>query len=272
VVTDHVALKWMFSMKDPNPRLNRWVDYLRGFDFDIVYRPGRKHQDADALSRLIERPEPGQKIADVPTGEILELGGYRPDEGEEDARFEGSRPALGKDYIDEGPVVETLAEVASKTEKLSSVVASVRRYEGIKELMTRGDVNRIRTKVSSTLINMCKGNTAVWRLLVEEQARDRILQSIRTRVEEGEVVRVHGAPNTVYVVDESVVYVLYRAKESDMDAEVEDRQCVVVPSRVRHQILSMYHGELPIGHLDRTKTLARLRRLFYWEGNGPGCS
>ena len=40
----------MFSMKDPNPRLNRWVDYLRGFDFDIVYRPGRKHQDADALS------------------------------------------------------------------------------------------------------------------------------------------------------------------------------------------------------------------------------
>lgn len=268
VVTDHVALKWMFSMKDPNPRLNRWVDYLRGFDFDIVYRPGRKHQDADALSRLIERPEPGQEVEEVPTGETLELGGYRPDEGEEDARFEGSRPSLGKDYIDEGPLLETPAEVAIKAEKLSSIVASVRRYEGVKELLTRGDVNRIRTKVSSTLVNMCKSNTAVWRLLVEEQARDRTLQGIRTRIEGGEVVRVHGAPNTVYVVEEGVVYVLYRSRESDQDAEAEDRQCVVVPSRARHQILNMYHGELPVGHLDRTKTLARLRRLFYWEGMG----
>lgn len=272
VVTDHVALKWMFSMKDPNPRLNRWVDYLRGFDFDIVYRPGRKHQDADALSRLIERPEPGQENSsgdEKLSGEVLELGGYRPDEGEEDVRYEGSRPPLGRDYFDdEGPMDETPAEVANRREQVSSIVASVRSYEGSKHLMSQGDVNRIRTKLSSSLISMCKGSTAVWRLIIEEQARDRTLQNIRTRVEDGETVRVPGAPNMAYVVENGVVYVLYRAKESEQDEEVEDRQCVVVPSRVRHQILTMYHGELPIGHLDRTKTLARLRRLFYWEGMG----
>ena len=52
VVSDHRPLQWLASQKDNNGRLGRWAVLLAGYDYKIVYRPGRVHQNADYLSRL----------------------------------------------------------------------------------------------------------------------------------------------------------------------------------------------------------------------------
>ena len=52
VVTDHKALTWLAKLQETNPRLTRWILSLSQYNFNIVYRPGKSHNNADGLSRL----------------------------------------------------------------------------------------------------------------------------------------------------------------------------------------------------------------------------
>lgn len=49
--TDHKPLQYLHSMKNPSRRVAGWIDKLQGFNFTIQHRDGKKHGNADGLSR-----------------------------------------------------------------------------------------------------------------------------------------------------------------------------------------------------------------------------
>ena len=61
VKTDHSAIQFIKKTKDPTGRLGRWAIFLQAYDFDVEYKPGKNHGNADSLSR---RPydNPTEKI------------------------------------------------------------------------------------------------------------------------------------------------------------------------------------------------------------------
>lgn len=54
VVTDHAALKWLHSLRDPNGRLARWAMELLFHQITVEHRRGTENEIPDALSRLYE--------------------------------------------------------------------------------------------------------------------------------------------------------------------------------------------------------------------------
>jgi len=51
VFSDHKSLKYLFDQKELNMRQRRWMEYLKDYDFELLYHPGKANVVADALSR-----------------------------------------------------------------------------------------------------------------------------------------------------------------------------------------------------------------------------
>jgi len=51
VFGDHKSLKYLFDKKELNMRQQRWMEFLKDYDFQLVYHPRKANVVADALSR-----------------------------------------------------------------------------------------------------------------------------------------------------------------------------------------------------------------------------
>jgi phospholipid-translocating ATPase len=58
IVTDHAALKSLQTTTKSGPRVTRWALVLQPFNFSISHRAGKKHLNADGLSRQAWDKEP----------------------------------------------------------------------------------------------------------------------------------------------------------------------------------------------------------------------
>ena len=67
VRTDHNSLTWLMILKEPQGQLARWIEESSQFDMEIQHRLGKKHANADALSRIpggtMFRVQPESEIA-----------------------------------------------------------------------------------------------------------------------------------------------------------------------------------------------------------------
>ncbi|CAI5693181.1 unnamed protein product [Oreochromis niloticus] len=152
VRTDHAALQWHMSFKEPEGQLARWIEELQAYDFEVVHRPGAQHRNADALSRrpcaqdgchYCERKEAQEEDQLVPDVKCAVTGvEERPScqrlvsvdatewrhQQEEDADI---KPVLGWIEEQQQPQWEEIPMLSRATKGLWSMFNALRRHDGV---------------------------------------------------------------------------------------------------------------------------------------------
>ena len=67
LITDHRPLTYLRTLKNPTPKIARWLLQLEEYDYTIIYKPGNIHSNADVMSRLpmYDESEPAVRAIDL---------------------------------------------------------------------------------------------------------------------------------------------------------------------------------------------------------------
>ena len=99
--TDHASLRWLINFKNPEGQMARWLEQLSEYQITIEHRSGRKHANADGLSRM-QCKQCGRKEGEMDTG-ILTHYLVTPEKDDVDGFVRGiaSQPSLSLDSLRE---------------------------------------------------------------------------------------------------------------------------------------------------------------------------
>ena len=149
VITDHNPLTSLKGIRDTGGRLTRWLMFIQQFNFEIKYKKGSQHSNADALSRqppistltcdltlLASRDELIQSQQEDPQLSLI------CDHVEQGAPLPKCPPGLRKCFICDGILCRSYKESSTGTVRIQIVVPDVLKdttyYEGNSWLRSLG--------------------------------------------------------------------------------------------------------------------------------------
>lgn len=169
VRTDHAALRWLKTLKNPEGQLARWIGKIEQHDYEIEHRQGRVHGNADSLSR---RPCP------VDCTHCSRCEGAQADPVARVA-FLSSATEWGQDLskaqredADIGPIV-ALVEESDEKPPWESVAAL---SPAAKVLWQQWEVLRVSDGVLQRKWESNDGNTVFWQSVIPVKLREELVR------------------------------------------------------------------------------------------------
>ena len=231
VVSDHQALKWLFSMKEPKSRIARWIEALSPFNFTLEYKPGRLHTNADAMSRC---PNPKSCMCDEDAE--LKCGPCSKCTRRADlmcGQLPGKKSAETPEAITEQPKPERVGRCSTRLWALPYSADELR-----KKQLDDPDI----------------GPVLHWVEAGERPTSEEVqATSAATRH-----YWLHW--NSLQIKNRQLYRVITTKDGTDTQSQF------ILPRSLRDEILKQGHQALLGGHLGQKKTRGKIKRSFYWFG------
>lgn len=282
--TDHDSLRWLFSLREPKERVARWIETMSCYQFRVEYRPGHKHGNADAMSRICANPQD----CDCPLlvdNLTLKCGPCKKCCKRAESMDSSLLDSDGNIRAQQAPM-PTVAEGIRAVQMIRRKVGRTGRRRGATSCLGTVTVRHVVESVpdsgggqkdQGTTAEASRGST--WALpytmktLREKQLKDPDIAPLMIWKEQGkrpmgrEVLSASPATRHYWLYWDALSVtdgVLFR-KFIRRDGSGEHQQ-FVVPRQLRELILYHLHDGRLSGHLGKPKTKERLLQRFYWYG------
>lgn len=249
ILSDHRALQYLESCREKTARLARWFEFLSAFQYEIRYKQGATHCNADGISR---NPLPATAEHELQEQHDQLVEAYA---------LESSTP------------VEVLAAAVLQVQELYNSIDSVLADA---DGPTHGDTHVQDTSselhtwsafASHDELGLMTGSD--WQTAQERDTQLlSIIQYVRDRklpADKAQALLVQRLSRHCHMQTLGGVSLLVRRDWSAV-ARDEPRLQLVVPKSHRDQVLNCLHGSAWGGHQGTQRTVANVRKHVWWPG------
>ena len=231
IITDHKALKYLSNGVDGNARLTRWRMFMLPYKYTIEYREGRKHENADALSRLkSESHEINSTNSEcVSIDEIGPMTEYHFEYGNEKGYSD-----LGKDNV------------------LDKVFQAEEQYKQVHPLVL---MNHLDTEQDD-----------LPKLQLEDKDFGNMIKYLKDKTDlpdDNKIARSIQLEAPDYYLEDSVLYHRYTPRSKRRVAENVYHQ-LAVPFVLRDKIMKSFHDSFTGGHAGVERCYTTMRQKYWW--------
>ena len=229
VISDHVALSYIESLKAHHGRLGRWAVFLQGYNFKVTHIAGHKHLGPDLLSRR-EYPEESKDDADTEFENML----LNLNEALAEAVPPRVRPKQSIELRFEYEGADTVAPIEGEDKEESIAIEH--------DLTDIGALQRVCPDSRDMIIFLEKGILPA----DDQKARKIAITSENYEMIDGKLFFISRPRNQKIAKLKPVVRLLQ------------------IPRSLRGEIVESYHSEN--GHLGLEKLFATITEKYHWQG------
>lgn len=255
VRTDHNSLVWLMRFKHIEGQLARWLEELAQFDMEILHRPGNKHTNADAMSRLPGNGLDCDCYVAGATPESLPCGGchYCMRAHNQWSRF-----------------AEEVDDVVPLSRKCIPVISQIEDADNAFNIFTAKlqddcypSVSWVEGYSAADIARMQQEDTDIgpvinWLENKEDPAKSQLHL-------ESPTARALWLFREYLYINNGILYYEWIDK-------VDRKFCLVVPTSLMKRVLELCHDTKTSGHLGQQKTYHRVKQSFYWHNLSQDCT
>ena len=264
--TDHQALKWLFTLKEPKGRVARWIEILSAFNFSIEYRPGQHHGNADGMSRC---PDP--RACECEDSNQLPCGPCNKCTSKSVAMQSPFSVEITRRTVTPGMALAEGGKLSSIFHKMFAQMMCLLVFLGLitPDSSTRNDHNE-RVARSPPLAWSSRYSAAELRKKqLDDPDIGPVLQwkEADKRPSSDEVQSLSAATRHYWLYWKSLEIrngQLHR-KFAKRDGTGEQFQ-FILPRKMQQEVMFQMHNSVMGGHLGQKKTRAKVKQMFYWFG------
>ena len=269
--TDHAPLVWLRNFKEPEGLYARWISIIETFDYELQYRPGSLHRNADAISRKPARKCPNTTCSDCAPQHAItcSVSKFESDDRQSSSSKEAdaniceviplanspiSSRRVGAGSDDKMPVGETMRDHFTCSSLISPVFFEpdeINPDEGAPNWLPSWSTEQLlEIQTSDPSINFildCKSKSDEKPSRNEIDDTDSELKNLWFQWESLEVKNG----------------LLYRKW---LDGRGSTVYQFLAPSQIRLLIFENLHANKTAGHFGRDRTVEHIRKRFYWPG------